>query len=65
MDANFPPPAGAPTLVRRCEGECGRETLHYGFTADRNDELRGGVRMPVDRYEVCTVCGTTTDVTRG
>ena len=62
---NYPPPPGAPTFTQHCSG-CGRDTLHFRHTDDPNDELgRGADRIPVNVYEVCTVCQHTVDRTGG
>jgi len=64
MEMAYEPPAGTPTYLKRCV-ECRSETPHFQFQDDRNDELRGSGRIPVDRYEVCTSCQHTTDLTNG
>jgi len=64
MEIMREPPPGAPQFTKDCS-ICQRQTLHYLTIDDRNDELRGtSERIPVDRYETCTACGHTRDVTR-
>ncbi len=58
------PPPGASQFMKQCS-LCQRRTLHYLTIDDRNDELPGtSDRIPVDRYETCTACGHTRDVTQ-
>ena len=63
MEMMREPPPGAQTSMKTCL-ICQRQTLHYLTTDDRNDELRGtSERIPVDRYETCTACGHTRNLT--